>query len=69
MSGSMNWPKNWQDSVKATALATLAERTPTAARIAAAAAWTWNAHDLWLSRVKLPREQATPTQQGSVLRI
>ncbi len=65
---------SWADKVKATALAALAERTTTAAPRAADTPWSWNAHDVWLSRAKplrettprsSPGEQATPTQQGT----
>ena len=71
----MSGPMNWKDSVKATALATLADSTPTFARISADAPWNWNPHDVWLTRVQplrgltpksSPSEQATPTQQGSL---
>jgi hypothetical protein len=69
---------NWQDTVKAHALAALADRTVTADRIAAGAPWSWKADDVWLTRARQPRdlaarssmsEQSTPTPQGSVLRI
>jgi hypothetical protein len=50
---------NWADSVKATALAALAERTATAGRVAIDTPWSWNPHDVWLTRVKPTREIAT----------
>ena len=46
---------SWADSVKATALAALAERTATAAPVAVDAPWTWNPHDVWLTRIQQPR--------------
>ena len=54
MSGAMRW----HDAVKATALAALAERTTTAPRLAVDTPWSWNAHDVWLSRIQPPRELA-----------
>jgi hypothetical protein len=41
----------WADTVKSTALAVLAKRTATAGRISVDAPWSWNPHDVWLSRV------------------
>jgi hypothetical protein len=49
---------NWKDTVKATALATLAERTESAGRTSFDAPWSWNPHEVWLTRVKQPRELA-----------
>ena len=46
----------WHETMKSNALATAAERPATPARTAAAAAWTWNAYDVWLSRVQPPRD-------------
>ncbi len=75
MSGSMKWPRNWQDSAKAAALAVPVERTATHARNVADDCFCWNAYDVWLSRAEplrglTPRtsasEQATPAQQGSL---
>jgi len=77
MSESMKWPKNWQDSAKAAALAVPAERTATPARNVADDSFRWNAYDVWLSHARplrgltpkcSPSEQATPTQPGSALR-
>jgi len=59
----MRGPMNWKDSVKATALATLAQRTTPPARVAAGAAWTWNAHDVWLTRIQPPRALAVLTSE------
>ena len=56
MSGPKNRPKNWQETMKATADATLAERTATPARNVADASFHWNAYDVWLSRVQPPRD-------------
>ena len=44
----------WADTVKATALTVLAERTATIGRVSADTLWTWNSHDVWLSRVRPP---------------
>ena len=55
---------NWADQVKATALATAAEHTATPARISVDAPWSWNPHDVWLSRVKQPREIAIPSARS-----
>ena len=52
---------SWADSVKATALAALAERTTTAPRLAVDTLWSWNAHDVWLTRAKPPRGIAIPS--------
>jgi len=46
---------SWADPVIATALAVLAERTATTARIFVAAPSTWNPRDVWLARVAPPR--------------
>ncbi len=43
---------SWADTVKATALTVLAERTETTGRVSADALWTWNPYDVWLSRVR-----------------
>jgi hypothetical protein len=47
---------NWADTLKATALAVLAESTATAARIAVDVPWSWNPHDVWLARARQPRD-------------
>jgi hypothetical protein len=49
---------SWADSVKATALAALAERTTTVPRLAVDTPWSWNAHDVWLTHIRQPRELA-----------
>ncbi len=46
----------WADTVKATALAVLAERTETTGRNSSHALWNWNPYDVWLSRVRPPRD-------------
>ncbi len=51
MRGSMSW----NETVKAAALAALVERTPPDARISVDAPWTWNPHDVWLSRASARR--------------
>jgi hypothetical protein len=55
---------NWADQVKATALTVAAERTAAVGRIAVDAPWSWNPHDVWLSRVKQPREIAIPSARS-----
>jgi hypothetical protein len=62
----MRWAMSWTDAVKAAALAVLAERTATASRAVAAAPWSWNPHDVWLSRIKPRRERAVHPSQGKV---
>ncbi|MBK7901768.1 MAG: hypothetical protein IPJ97_01585 [Proteobacteria bacterium] len=58
---------SWNDTVKAAALAAQGERTAKAGRIADYTPWSWNPHDVWLSRVKQPREVAThSTLSGSI---
>jgi len=47
---------SWADTVKATALAVRAERTATAGRLFVATPWSWNPHDVWLTRARQPRE-------------
>jgi hypothetical protein len=64
MRGSLNW----NDAVTAAAHAVLAERAATPARPVADASFRWNAYDVWLSRVQPPREQATPSPQGTTRR-
>jgi hypothetical protein len=56
-------PMSWADTVRATALAALAGRTTTAARTAVDTPWTWNPHDVWLTRASQPRQ---PAAQPSV---
>jgi len=52
---------SWVDKIKATALATLAERPAAPARSVTNASYSWNAYDVWLSRVQPPRDIAGPT--------
>jgi len=47
---------SWADTLKATALATLAGRTEAAARASVSTPWSWNAHDVWLRRARNSRE-------------
>jgi hypothetical protein len=54
---------SWADKVKATALAALAERTATAARFSVDTPWSWNPHEVWLTRVRQPRR---PTARSSI---
>jgi hypothetical protein len=54
---------NWADKVRTTALAALAERTATVAPISADTAWNWKAHEVWLTRVRQPRQ---PTARSSI---
>ncbi len=49
---------SWADKVKATALAALAERTASAGHIPADASTDWNCPDVWLTRIKQPRNLA-----------
>jgi hypothetical protein len=67
---------SWADKVKATALTALAGRTAQVDRFASEAPWNWKAHDVWLTRVKQPRELAaqstkngpsTPPRQDTAL--
>jgi hypothetical protein len=59
----MRWSMSWNDAVKAAAIAAQAERTATAGRVIAEAPWSWNPHDVWLSRIKQSREfTAQPSQ-------
>jgi hypothetical protein len=60
-------PMSWADTVKATALAALAERTSTAGRISVDTAWSWNPHDVWLTRVSQPRELTAPTAKSGAM--
>ena len=55
---------SWADSVKATALAALAERTATASSVAVNAPWTWNPHDVWLTRVQRTRKLAVQSPEN-----
>jgi len=57
---------SWADTVKATALAALAERTATAGRISVDTPWSGNPHDVWLTRVKQPRELAASSALDGV---
>ena len=63
---------NWADQVKATALTVAAEHAATPARISVDTPWSWNPHEVWLSRIKQPRapvaltsisESSTPPRQ------
>lgn len=55
---------NWADTVRATALATLAGRKTTAGRIFAGTSSSWNQNDAWLERAKQPHDRA----QGPMVR-
>jgi hypothetical protein len=46
----------WADTMKATALAALAERSATAGFTTVETQRIWDAHEVWLSRVRRPRE-------------
>lgn len=68
---------NWHNTMKATALAILAERTATAGRISVDAPWSWNLHNVWLTRARQPGEltaqasksdPSVPPRQGPALR-
>lgn len=61
MRGSMSW----NDTVKASALAALVERTPPDARISVDTPWSFDAHDVWLSRVRQPRDRDAQSGPGS----
>jgi hypothetical protein len=54
---------SWADTIKATALAALAERTAPTARFVADAPWSWNPHDVWLTRARQPAA-AYPPERG-----
>jgi hypothetical protein len=55
----------WADTVKATALTVLAERTETTGRVSASTLWAWSPYDVWLSRVRPSREAAAqPAESG-----
>jgi hypothetical protein len=54
MNGPKNRPRNWQETMKATALAAEAERAVTPVRNVADASYTWNAYDVWLTRIQSP---------------
>jgi hypothetical protein len=55
---------SWTEALRATALAVLAERTTTAGRPSASVPWSWNPHDVWLSRIKSSREPAGSPKRG-----
>jgi len=54
----MRWTMSWNDAVKAAALAAQTERTAPANRMSVDTPWSWNPHDIWLSRVQPPRDLA-----------
>jgi hypothetical protein len=62
----MRWPMSWNDTVKAAALAVLAERTTTTGRISVDSPWNWNPHGVWLSRIKPRRERAVQSSAATV---
>ncbi len=51
-------PTSWTDTLKATALAALAEHTVAARRMCIDLPWSWNTHDVWLTRTRKPRKAA-----------
>jgi hypothetical protein len=55
---------SWADTMKAMALAALAERNATVGRILVDAPSGWNPHDVWLTRVKQPRELAAQSSRS-----
>jgi len=61
----------WAETMKATALATATGTTRTVARSDADVSWTWKHHEVWLRRVRQPRErlaQPDPLQRGPAAR-
>jgi len=62
----MRWPMSWNDTVKAAALAAQADRTATASRIVADAPWSWNPHDVWLTRIRQSPQFAAQPSQASL---
>jgi hypothetical protein len=55
---------SWADTIKATALAALAERTSSPARSVVDVPWSWNPYDVWLTRASQPAA-ACPPERGS----
>ena len=56
---------NWADTAKATARTVLAERTAATGRVSGDTLWTWNACDVWLSRVRPFGETAAQPSKGA----
>lgn len=46
---------NWAEIMKATASATSADRSATADRVPVDLPWSWNPHDVWLTRARRNR--------------
>ncbi len=61
MRGSMSW----NDTVKAAGLAALAGRTSTTASNAIDTRRIWAPHDVWVSRVRQPRDLDAQFRPGS----
>lgn len=53
----MRWPQSWDETAKASAYAVLARRAAPIGRSSVATPWSFDAHDVWLSRVRPPRER------------
>jgi hypothetical protein len=43
---------NWAEIMKATAIATSADRSAAADRVSVVLPWSWNPHDVWLERAR-----------------
>ncbi len=50
----------WAETMKATALATATGQTRTVARSDGVISWNWKHREVWLSRVRQPRERPAP---------
>jgi hypothetical protein len=49
-------PMRWADTLKTAALTVLAERKASTDPVSVDTPWIWNPYDVWLSRVRPPRE-------------
>jgi hypothetical protein len=56
---------SWAETMKAMALAALAERTSTPASVSVDAPSGWNPHEVWLTRINQPRVLA-PREPGKI---
>ena len=55
----------WAATMKATALTTAARKTATVVRSTVDAPWGWNPREVWLSRVRQPRDRAARSYPGN----
>jgi len=57
---------NWAETMKASAIATSADRNATADRVSVILPWSWNPHEVWLTRARQARVSGLQNRQNPV---